>query len=74
MGSVRFIYLLFKWILSGRSGIHSTKNLKSIIRPLSEYLKYSYSYPYLSIYMLKDGQMDERIGWAGRVWRFFAHP
>ena len=55
----------------GRVGIHPTKNNKSVIHPLFEYLKNPYLYP--SVYML----MDEQFGWigrVGRVWRFFAHP
>jgi hypothetical protein len=73
--SDRFIFLSFKLILSGGSGIHPTKNLKSVIRPLSEYFKYPYPYP--SVYMLTDGRTDDRfgrIGRAGQVSRFFAHP
>ena len=60
-----FIYYLSKW--SDRSVIHLTKNLKSVIRLLSEHLKYPYPYPF--IYMLTDGQTDERFGRFGRTGR-----
>ena len=67
MGSYRIIYLFIYYLSKYcRSGW---------VDPLSEYLKYSY--PYLSVYMLTNGRTDERfgrIGRAGRVSRFFAHP
>ena len=46
----------------GGSGIHPTKNLKSIIRPISVYKKNPYPYP--SIYMLMDGRTDRAL-WSG---------
>jgi hypothetical protein len=52
-----------KW--SGGSGIHPTRNYKSVIRPLSEYLKNLYLY--LSIYMLTDKRTNERFGRIGRA-------
>jgi hypothetical protein len=67
-----YIYILY---FVGRAGIHPIKIPKSVIRPLSEYLKYPYPCP--SVYILTGGRAGERIGQiyrAGRVLRFFAHP
>ncbi len=41
--------------------IHPTKISKSVIRPLSEYLKYLYP----SVYMLTDGR-TVRLNWLGQ--------
>ena len=68
-----YIYYLIKIV--GRAGIHPTKIPKIVIRPLSRYLKYPYPYP--SVYMWAGGRAGKRvyrIGRAGRVLRFFAHP
>ena len=70
-----YIYIYIKLNIVGRAGIHPTKILKTIIRPLSGYFKYPYPYP--SVYMLTDGRAGERVGRIGRVGRvswFFAHP
>ena len=69
-----YIYIYIKLNIVWRAGIHPTKILKTVIRPLSGYLKYPYPYP--SVYILMGGQTDERvsrIGRAGQVLRFFAH-
>ena len=70
-----FIYIYIYIYFVGRVGIHPTKIPKSVIRPLSEYLKYSYPYP--SVYILTGGRVGERVGRicrAGQNPRVFAHP
>ena len=68
-----YIYIYIYFV--GRAGIHPTKIPKSVVRPLSKYLKYSY--PYLSIYILTGGRAGEQVGRICRAgWnpRVFAHP
>ena len=69
MGRV-FIYYLSKW--SGGSGIHPTKNYKSVIRLLSEYLKNPYSY--LFEYMLTDRRIVRTNWLGGSVLAIFCPP
>ncbi len=65
VGTVGYMLDFFNSIneWSGGLGGYPKKYAKSVIRPLSEDLKYPYPHP--SVYMLTDRQTDERFGRIG---------